>query len=240
MHLSIIIPAYNEEKNLIYTINEFNKYLRLQKYSYEMIIVNDGSTDRTVKIAEELIKKIKNLYLINNIKNKGKGAVVKQGLLKASGRYRLFIDADNATSIDHIDKIWKHFKNGSDVVIGVRHSNDADGACQKIKQPIYKRFLGSIGNYIIQFLTIRGIRDTQCGFKVFSEKAIQKIVPKIKINRWMFDVEMLILARKNNFKIAKIPVIWKNSQESRVGIKGYFISLKEILKIKLNIILKKY
>ncbi len=240
MYLSIIIPAYNEEKNLISTINEFNKYLCLQNYSYEMIIVNDGSTDRTVKIAEELIKKIKNLYLINNIKNKGKGVVVRQGLLKASGRYRLFIDADNATSIDHIDKIWEHFKNGSNVVIGVRHSNDAYGACQKIKQPIYKRFLGSIGNYIIQFLTIHGIRDTQCGFKAFSEKAIQKIVPKMKINRWMFDVEMLILARKNNFKIVKIPVVWKNSKESRVGIKGYFVSLKEILKIKLNIIFKKY
>ena len=240
MRLSIIIPAYNEEKNLISTINKFDKYFCGQNYSYEIIIVNDGSTDNTVEISKKLIKNIKNLYLINNTKNKGKGAVVKQGLLKASGRYRLFIDADNATSINHVDKIWEQFKNKNDVVIGVRHYSDADGAYQKIKQPKWKRFLGLFGNYIVQFLTIKGIKDTQCGFKAFSEKAIQKIVPKMKINRWMFDVEMLILAKKNNLNIAKIPVIWENSKQSRVGIKGYFISLKEILKIKLNIILKKY
>ena len=240
MRLSIIVPAYNEEKNLFKNINGFNKYLSQQKYDYEIIIVNDGSTDNTWQIASELANKNNKIKLINIKKNKGKGAAVRQGLLSASGEYRLFLDADNATSIDHIEKVWPYFKEDYDVVIGSRNPKDAKGADQVVSQPLWKRLLGICGNLLIRFMAVKGIWDTQCGFKAFTKKAVENIAPKTTTNRWGFDVEILALAQHMNYKIAIIPVSWINSEESRVGIKGYFSTLKEIIKIKLNLINKKY
>lgn len=240
MHLSVIVPAYNEEKNLAATIGKFNGYLSGQDYDYEIIIVNDGSADGTEKIAKALVAENKNLKLINNKKNRGKGAAVRQGLLSAQGEYRLFIDADNATSIDHIDKIWAFFNDGYDIVIGSRNSRDAEGARQDLPQSAWKRFLGTCGNRIIQSLAVKGIYDTQCGFKAFTKKAVEKIIPKTTINRWVFDVEILAIAQSAGYKIAAIPVRWINSPNSRVGVKGYFSSLLEVIKIKWNLITKKY
>ncbi len=240
MRLSVIVPAYNEEKNLAVNIGKFNGYLSRQGYDYEIIVVNDGSTDNTGEIAEKLIAENKNLKLIDNKENKGKGAAVRQGLLSARGEYRLFIDADNATSIDHIDKIWEFFNGGSDIVIGSRNSLDAEGARQALPQPAWKRFLGTRGNRIIQSLAVKGIYDTQCGFKAFTKGAVGEIIPKTTINRWGFDVEILAIARIAGHKIAAIPVYWINSPDSRVGVKGYFSSLLEIIKIKWNLITGKY
>ncbi|MCG2701241.1 MAG: dolichyl-phosphate beta-glucosyltransferase [Candidatus Falkowbacteria bacterium] len=235
MHLSVIIPAYNEEKTLYKNIKIFNDYLSRQKYDYEIIIVNDGSTDRTEKIACRLAAEIKNLNLINNKINKGKGAAVRQGLLKAKGEYRLFIDADNATPINHLEKAWPKFKQGRDIVIGSRNPKDAPGACQAVQQPFWKRLFGICGNLIIRALTVKNIRDTQCGFKIFTQEAVESIVPKTTINRWAIDAEILAIAQLLNYKIAIIPVYWTNSPNSRVGIKGYFSTLKEIFKIKRNL-----
>ncbi|NIA18313.1 MAG: glycosyltransferase [Actinobacteria bacterium] len=240
MYLSVIVPAYNEEKNLAVNIGKFNNYLSRQSYNYEIIIVNDGSTDKTGKIAGKLIAENKNLKLINNKENQGKGAAVRQGLLFARGEYRLFIDADNATSIEHIDKIWPKFKNDYDIVIGSRSPKDAEGARQALAQPIWKRFLGVCGNRFIQTLTVKGIYDTQCGFKAFTKRAAEEIIPKITINRWGFDVEILVIARISGYKIAVIPVHWINSPNSRVGVKGYFLSLLDVVKIKWNLMIGKY
>lgn len=234
MHLSVIVPAFNEALTLENNIREFDKYLSRQNYDYEIIIINDGSCDDTAKITRELSLELPKLRFIDNQVNQGKGAAVKQGFQEAEGNFQLFLDADNATSIDHLEKVWEQLENGFDVVIGSRNSLDVAGAWQEIKQPLWKRSLGKMGNLIIQSLTVPGIWDTQCGFKVFSKNSIQKIISRQTINRWAFDVELLVLAKKNNFKIAKIPVVWKNSAQSRVGIKGYFNSLKEIFKIAWN------
>lgn len=234
MHLSVIVPAFNEAQTLEKNICEFDKYLSRQNYDYEIIVINDGSSDNTAAIARELALELPKLRFIDNQVNQGKGAAVKQGFQEAEGNYQLFLDADNATSIDHLEKVWEQIENGFDVVIASRNSLDVADTWQEIKQPLWKRSLGKAGNLIIQTLTVPGIWDTQCGFKVFSKNSIQKIIPHQTINRWAFDVELLVLAKKNNFKIAKIPVVWKNSTQSRVGIKGYFISLKEILKIAWN------
>ena len=240
MHLSIIIPAYNEETNLNKNINKYDEYLNRQSYDYEIIIVNDGSIDNTEKIAKEIALKNKKIKLINNKTNKGKGFAVRTGLLLANGDYRLFIDADGATSINHLDKIWPYFKNNNDIIIGSRNAKDATGAHQAKPQALWKRLFGIFGNYFIQFLTIKGINDTQCGFKILTKKSALEIIPKMKINRWLFDVEMLTIARTHGSKIAIIPVEWINSSNSRVGIKGYFSSLKDIAKIKYNLITGKY
>jgi len=240
MHLSVIIPAYNESKTLKEKVSEYNQYLSAQNYDYEIIIVNDGSLDDTAEISKCLENEISRIRLIDNQINRGKGAAVKQGFQNATGNYQLFLDADGATSINHLDKVWEHFQNGADLVIGTRNSLDADGAWQKIKQPFWKRSLGKFGNIIIQTLSVPGIWDTQCGFKIFKAEAINNIIPQQTVNRWAFDVELLVIARKKKLNIAKIPVVWKNSNLSRVGLRGYFTSLKEILKIFLNKISGKY
>ena len=240
MLLSIIVPAYNEEKTLEKTIKEFCDYLNRQNYDYEIIIVNDGSRDRTLELAQKIKTQFKNIVVINNPINQGKGAAIRQGLLTARGQYRIFIDADNATSIDHLEKVWPHFENGCEIVIGSRNKKDALGACQAVPQAIWKRLLGMAGNAIIQLLAVPGIWDTQCGFKAFTEKSVTSIIPQTKINRWALDIEILTLARLLNYKIAKIPVHWINSPNSRVGIKGYFLTLKETFQIKYNLLAGKY
>lgn len=240
MLLSIIIPIYNEEKDLERSIKNFSNYLAGQNYNYEIIIVNDGSTDGTGKIVAELIGRIKNLRLINLPINQGKGFAVKNGMLVAYGDYRLFIDADGSTAIEHIDKIWPLFNKGIDIIIGSRNKKDTPGAIVGTRQPYWKIFLGKCGNFLTRLLLVPNIYDTQCGFKTFTKKATEDIFPKLKINRWMFDVEILALARRLNYKIGKIPVYWTNSAFSRVGTRGYIISLKEIIKIKYNLLTGKY
>jgi glycosyltransferase involved in cell wall biosynthesis len=239
MHLSVIIPAYNEEKNLINLV-KYDNYLKQQGYDYEIIIVNDGSTDKTKEIAKNFAFKNKKIKFIDNKINKGKGAAVRQGLLSAKGDYRLFIDMDGATSINHTDKIWPYFNKGYDIVIGSRDARDIEGAQQVVSQPSWKRFLGRCGNFLIQKLTINRIWDTQCGFKAFTKETVENIFTKTKINRWAIDVEILVLAQCLNYKIAVVPVHWIDAGQSRVGFKGYFSTLNELLKIKRNLIKGRY
>jgi dolichyl-phosphate beta-glucosyltransferase len=240
MRLSVIIPAYNEEKCLAKNVGKFAAYLERQLYDYEIIIVNDGSVDRTGEIARRLKKTIRGLRIIEMRKNQGKGAAVREGLAAAAGKWRLFLDADNATTIDHIEKAWPLLDRGCDIVIGSRNPNDAPGAAQVIRQPRWKRTMGIIGNRLIRLLAVSGISDTQCGFKIFSARAAREIVPRMSITRWGFDVEMLVIGRGRGYKIAAIPVKWRNSFDSRVGITGYIETLKDLAKIKINALSGRY
>lgn len=240
MKLSVIIPAYNEEGRLPNTLKEIDEYLRKQDYQSEIVVVSDGSKDRTGEVTKEMMREIKNLRLIDNKENHGKGYVVRQGMLEGKGDYRLFTDADNSTSIDHIERMWPLFEKDYDVVIGTRDSRDDKEAKQAVPQPAWKRFLGDLGNIGVQVVAVWGIWDTQCGFKAFTRKAAENIFKKCKIDRWAFDVEALALARKLGYKIGIIPVYWINAPESRVKFKGYVRFLKELLQIKWNLIFRKY
>lgn len=240
MHLSVIVPIYNEEKTLKKNILQYSDYLKAQKYSSEIILLNDGSNDNSAEIANELSQNHQKIKFINHKKNRGKGAVVCEGLLVAKGNYRLFIDADAATPINHIDKIWKPFDEKAQIVIGSRNKRDAKGAKQIKKQILIKRILGICGNRLIQIFSVKNIYDTQCGFKAFTKEAVEKIISKVTINRWGFDIEILTIAQSYNLDIKTIPVIWKNSEQSRVGIKGYFSTLLDLAKIKLNSMGNKY
>ena len=240
MHLSVIIPAYNEEKRLPRTLKDISEYLSQQDYDSEILVVSDGSTDKTVEVVKNLMPPIKNLKILDFEQNQGKGFAVRQGMLKAKGNYRLFTDADNSTSIDQVEKMWSYFEKGDDVVIGSRDSKDTKGARQAVPQPAWKRFLGNLGNIGVQVVALWGIWDTQCGFKAFTKKAAEDIFKRCKINRWAFDVEVLVLARKLGYKIGIIPVYWINSHDSRVKLKGYTQFFKELLQIKWNLIWHKY
>lgn len=246
VHLSVIIPAYNEEKRLPKTLEAVDAYLKRQNYpstgsgqaAYEILVVNDGSKDGTAAVASGLTPVIQNLRLIDNKENHGKGYVVRQGMLEAKGEYRLFMDADNSTSIDQVEKIWPELKNGFEAVIG---SRDIQGAVIKVSQPRYKELMGGMGNIVIQVIAgLKGIKDTQCGFKAFSAKAANEIFSKCEVNRWGFDVEALVVAKKLGFKIKEIPVVWKNDADSRVKPAAYFKTFAEVLQIRRNLTLGKY
>lgn len=246
MFLSVIIPAYNEEKRLPRTLAEIDKYLR-QNYpstssgqvQYEIIVVNDGSKDKTAQVVRELSSAIKNLKLINNKENYGKGYVVRQGMLEAKGAYRLFTDADNSTSIDQVEKMWPEFKKGYDVVLG---SRDVKGAVLDPPQPWLRQAILGEGFKLVRKIIIGlwEIEDTQCGFKGFTRKATKEIFPRCKIDRFAFDPEILVIAKKLRYKIKEIPVVWKNDPESKVKFKSMVKMGLDLLKIRWDIITRKY
>ena len=239
--LSIIIPAYNESERLPLTLVDMDKLLSGVKYSYEIIVVNDGSTDNTAEIVK---KAIKNLKLIDNRVNQGKGGVVKQGMLLAKGDCRLFTDADNSTTIDHFEKMIpyltpddKSVSGGYDVVIG---SRAVKGSKLEPSQPFYRQLLGKLSNIIIQIVNVPGVWDTQCGFKAFSEKSAEKIFSVSKINGWGFDIEALALARHFGYKIREMPVHWVNDAKSHVKLSAYLKTFVENAKIRWWIITGAY
>jgi len=251
MYLSVIIPVYNEEKRLPKTLEEIDKYLSKQTvaeallhlpprsvYDYEILMVNDGSKDRTVEVAKSLMPKIKNLIVTGYKKNQGKGYAVRFGMLEAKGEFRLFTDADNSTSIDQIEKMWPEFEKGFDIVIG---SRDIKGAILDPPQPFLRRFLGEVFGFLTNLIVgTRGILDTQCGFKGFTKRATEDIFPRCKINRFAFDPEILIIAKKMGYKIKEIPVYWRNDLESKVKFKSMVKMGIDLLKIRWNLIRKVY
>ena len=239
-YLSVIIPGYNEEKSISKTLLAVDQYLQKQPFEYEIIVVSDGSKDKTPEIVRDFERMIKNLKLIDNKENHGKGWVVRQAMLVAQGQVRLFMDADNATTLDHFDRMKPYFEQGADVVIGTRDKKDAQGAKQAVAQSFLKRQLGNVGNILIQIFAVWGVWDTQCGFKAFSERAAQEIFSRAKIDRWGFDIEALALARKLKYKIEIIPVFWVNNPDSRVNLKGYLLTFKELFQIWWWLLTDKY
>jgi dolichyl-phosphate beta-glucosyltransferase len=228
-YLSVIIPAYNEAKRLPLTLIDVDKHLSEQEYSYEIIVVNDGSKDATAEIVRRFQPLVENLKLVDIEQNQGKGAAVRRGMLAAKGNWRVFMDADNSTSIVEFNKMNPYFDDGYEIVIG---SRSVRGSKMNPPQNIIKRLAGKLGNLFIQVLLLRGIWDTQCGFKCFSEEAAKRIFPLTKINRWGSDVETLALAKKLGYQIKEMPVYWVNDRRSHVGLSSYFQVLVETVKVK--------
>jgi dolichyl-phosphate beta-glucosyltransferase len=239
MKLSVIFPAYNEEKRIPKTLRLTYDYLKKQTYESEIVVINDGSKDNTARAVQELSREIPILRLIDNKRNKGKGGVVKQGMLEAKGEYRLFSDSDNSTSIEQVGKIWLWFEKGFDVVIG---SRDIKGAVLDPPQPfIRKIILGEGFKLIRKFIVgLWRIGDTQCGFKCFTAKAAEDIFSKVKTAGFNFDVESLVLAKRLGYKIKEIPIRWVNDLESKVKTKDIFRMFKDMIKLKIDLILGKY
>jgi glycosyltransferase involved in cell wall biosynthesis len=235
--LSVVLPSYNEEHRIETTLLAINDYLKAQPYSYEILVVNDGSKDRTAEVVSGLAQKISNLKLIDNKENHGKGWVTRQGMLEATGDVRLFMDADNSTKVDEVSKMIPYFDQGCDIVVGSRR---IAGAVIAVHQPWLRDFLGGVFRFIVHTLVPVGVTDSQCGFKAFSAKAAEAVFPKQTIFRWAFDVEILALARKMKFKIKEIPVTWKDESESHVKASGMVNMLLEVLEVRLNLWFGKY
>jgi dolichyl-phosphate beta-glucosyltransferase len=231
-YLSVVIPAYNEEKRITKTLEAVWQYLLRQSYTWEIVVVIDGAKDGTHGRVAEFAAGKDLVRCIDRKENKGKGYTVREGMLAARGKVRLFTDADNSTDISHFDKMRPLFDEGYDVVIASREDKDAHGARQAVAQPFLKRLMGDMGNLFIQIMAVRGIWDTQCGFKAFTREASEKIFSVSLIDRWGFDIEALALARKFGFKIGIIPAYWVNDEASHVKLSGYIGVLLETVKIR--------
>ncbi|MDP2638573.1 MAG: glycosyltransferase family 2 protein [Candidatus Azambacteria bacterium] len=237
-HLSVVIPAYNEENRIKETLEAVYNYFSRQEYSWEAIVVSDGSSDRTVEVVSEFISNKPEFILIANTKNHGKGFVVRQGMLEAQGDFRLFTDADNSTSIEQIEKLWPYFSEGFDIVIG---SIEIEGAKINERAQWYRRFLGHYSKYLIRVVAgLWSVYDTQRGFKCFSAKSARDIFSRTKIDRFGFDIEALALAKKMKYKIKEVPVVWNNPGKSSVHLGSYVATLKDLIIIRWNLWVNKY
>ena len=237
-HLSVIIPTYNEAGKIKGTIEAIYSYLSRQSYSWEAVVVSDGSSDKTVEVISEFISNKPEFSLIANTQNHGKGYVVRQGMLVATGDYRIFVDADNAISMEQIEKFWPYFSEGYDIVIG---SIELPGSVINESAQWYRRFLGKYSKYLIRVVAgLWDIHDSQRAFKLFTAKAANNIFSITKINRFAFDIEVLVLAKKFNYKIKELPVVWNNSGNSTVHLSSYFQVLKDLFKIRWRLWTGKY
>lgn len=227
--ISIIIPAYNEEERISKTLQILTEFTQSSQnmYTFELIVVSDGSSDSTVKLA----KTFNNVKVLEQNPNKGKGAAVGKGMLAANGDFLLFTDADLSTPITEIFKLLNKLENeGYDIAIGSRAINSS---LIKERQPFYREFMGKTFNRFVRFFVVKGISDTQCGFKLFSQAAAKKLFSLAKIEGFSFDVEIIFLAKKFNYKIAEVPVLWFNDNRSKVNpIIDSVKMLRGILNIK--------
>lgn len=237
-YLSVIIPAYNEERQIKVTLEAIYNYLSRRDYSWEVIVVSDGSADKTVEMVSEFISNKPEFSLIANSLNRGKGFVVRQGMLQAQGDFRLFTDADNSTSIEQVEKLWPYLNDGYDIVIG---SIEMPGAKIHEQAQWYRRILGKYSKYLIRIVAgLWRVHDTQRGFKCFNAKSARDIFSRAKIDRFGFDIEVLALAKKMGYKIKEVPVIWNNPGGSHVHLVDYFKTLKDLFKIRWYLEANKY
>lgn len=240
IYLSAIIPAYNEAARLPKTLSRLQEYLADLAFTYEILVVLDGPTDATPDVVWRLSNQMKFLKVIDRRSNRGKGYSVKEGMLAARGQIRLFTDADNSTDIAHFEKMMPLFDQGCDVVIASRNPADVAGAAQVVPQAWHKRAIGRIGNRIVQMTAVPGIWDTQCGFKAFRAEAAERIFSQTTIERWGFDIEVLALAKRLNYKIGFIPARWLNDDRSHVHMSDYLHVLGDTFAVRRKLLTGKY
>ncbi|PIZ58058.1 hypothetical protein COY23_00815 [bacterium (Candidatus Torokbacteria) CG_4_10_14_0_2_um_filter_35_8] len=233
---SIVIPCYNEEKVIEKTLDKIDEWYKKQDFEIEVLAVDNNSSDRTMEMIGEKIKKRDYISILVE-KCQGKGCAVRNGMLIANGEYILFMDADNSTDISHMDKMWSFFKKGYDVVIG---SIEVPGAEVYEETGWYKRLFGHWSKLLIRLIALPGIYDSQRGFKCFTKKAVYDIFSKQRIEKWGFDIEILAIARKLGYKIKEMPVKWVNVGKSEVKPSAYIKTLLELFQIKWNLITGKY
>ena len=235
MEISVVIPAYNEEKRIGTSLKKVIGYLSSNFDKYEIIIVDDGSTDNINKIIAK--HKGKNIKVLRNKKNRGKGYSVKRGILNAKYSLVLFSDSDLATPIEELGKFLGYIKH-YDIVIASRNLKESR---IKVKQPVYRQLMGGFFPLLVNLIALRGFKDTQCGFKLFKTDIAKRIVQLQTFERFSFDVEILFIAKKLGCKIKEAPVAWIDQKGSKVNpIKDSIKMLIDLFKIRHNNLLGKY
>jgi dolichyl-phosphate beta-glucosyltransferase len=234
--LSIIIPAHNEELRLPRTLRQVFAFLENQVYSAEVIVVENGSSDRTLEIAHEFSSDYSNLIVIHE-ERAGKGNAVRCGALEARGEYRFICDADLSMPIVELEKFLPPILNDFDVAIA---SREAPGAV-RYNEPSYRHWGGRAINLVIRLLILPGLNDTQCGFKCFRAAAAEKLFRQQKLMGWSFDIELLYLARKKRMNIKEIPVQWYFDPDSKVrAVRDALRMIEDIFRIRIDALRGRY
>jgi len=235
--ISLVIPAYNEAEGIASTLERVSGYFSQKDYAFEIIVVDDGSTDNTREIIKNLSYNVPGVRLMGEDINKGKGFSIKQGMLQANGKYILFCDADLSTPIEELDKIVPFFAQGYDVIIGSRALQGPD----LLKQPFIRHSMGKIFNLLTRLLGLTRLKDTQCGFKCFSRDAAYDIFNRQRHDGFCFDVEILYLTGLLGYRVKDVPVKWFNRKDSRVKIiRDPLRMLFGLFSIKAHILLGTY
>jgi dolichyl-phosphate beta-glucosyltransferase len=225
--LSVVIPAYNEAARLPRTIERVQAFLAGRPH--EIVVVDDGSTDGTVEAAQAAAREA--LVVLRNEGNRGKGYAVRRGMLAARAPRRLMSDADLSTPIEELGRLEPWLEKGHDVAIG---SRALAGSRVEIRQPWYRENMGRVFNVCVRALAVPGVRDTQCGFKLFTARAAEAVFAAARLDGFSFDVEALFIARQLGYRIAEVPVVWRNDAATRVGLLGGFQAFPDLLRIRLN------
>ncbi|NOZ19691.1 MAG: glycosyltransferase family 2 protein [Planctomycetes bacterium] len=216
IRISVVIPAYNERLRIKDSLKRIVSYFEQNRIRYEIIVVDDGSTDGTARIVEAMARRVEVIRLVKGSTNRGKGHAVRRGMMTAHGDYILMTDADLSTPIEEIEKLLSPIDTGGyDIAIGSRALPQSD---VRVRQSMLRERLGKFFNVLVRVLAVRGFRDTQCGFKCFTARAARAIFTRQTIGGFCFDVEVLTIARALGLSIREVPVAWVNSPESRVHI----------------------
>jgi cellulose synthase/poly-beta-1,6-N-acetylglucosamine synthase-like glycosyltransferase len=235
--ISIIIPAYKEAERIGVTLNSLKSYFETSTHIPEVIVVDDGSPDNTVEVVKSFLSEMPYLKLIPLPENRGKGFAVKTGMLTATGHLRLFMDADNSVNISHLEAFLEEYAKGYEVVIG---SIELPEARATENNGFARRALSKLSKIPVRLFATPGIYDTQRGFKLFGGAAAEEIFSRQTIDRFGFDIELLVIARARNYHIREIPVIWNNPTGSTVTGGDYIKTFKELARIVTNNLLNKY
>ncbi len=211
--LTVVIPAYNEERRLGSTLDRLAEYARERGQLWEILVVDDGSVDGTVALAEGRAARTPGMRVLGLGVNRGKGAAVRAGMMEAAAPRVLFTDADLSTPVEELPALELALDRGADVAVG---SRALDRGRIGVRQPLYRETAGRVFNAFVRLLGVSGIHDTQCGFKLFTASAGRRLFRCQKVPRFGFDVEVLFLARRAGLNIAEIPVRWLNSPETKV------------------------
>jgi dolichyl-phosphate beta-glucosyltransferase len=211
--VSIIIPAFNEAQRLPKTLDRIQRYLIAQRLTAEVIVADDGSRDGTADLVRQYATRWPQLRLVAAEHNRGKGSAVQRGMGVATGRYRVFSDADLSVPIDDLDKLLRPLRDGAGVAIASRGLKDSE---VELHQPWYRETMGKIFNRLVRLFVLGGVHDTQCGFKAFTAEVADRVFPSLQTHGFGFDVEVLYRAQRAGYRIVEVPTRWINSPQSRV------------------------
>jgi glycosyltransferase involved in cell wall biosynthesis len=212
-HLSIVIPAHNEEQRLPGSLTRILEHLRPQPYRWEVLVVENGSRDGTAAVAERFAREVPGVRVLRE-GQRGKGLAVRRGMLEAAGDYRFICDADLSMPIDQIDRFLPPMLEDYDIAIA---SREAPGAV-RYGEPPHRHWIGRIFNWIVRLLAVPGFQDTQCGFKCFRAEAAEALFPLQRLQGWTFDVELLFVAVRRGYRVVEVPIPWHYNPGSRVSL----------------------
>jgi len=230
--LSLILPAHNEETRLPDTLRQVLEFAERQTYTMEILVVENGSADRTFQIAKDFAMQHPKIRVLQN-SQRGKGRAVRQGMLAATGEFRFMCDVDFSMPVEEINLFLPPNQEGYDIAIA---SREATGAA-RLGEPDYRHFIGRIYNGLIRWLALPGLQDTQCGFKCFRGGVVEELFKRQTLMGWSFDVEILFIARQLGYKIIELPIHWYYNPHSKIKVvRDSFTMGVDLITIRLNAI----